>query len=43
MTVRLIALVEHPAIDERCRVEVTTRPRLQVRERHWTGVKRRIK
>ncbi len=33
MTSRLIALVEHPAIDERGRVEVTTRHRLQVRER----------
>ncbi len=33
MTSRLIALVAHPAIGERCRVEVTTRHRLQVRER----------
>jgi hypothetical protein len=33
MTSRLIALVEHPAIDERGRVEVTTRHRLQARER----------
>ena len=29
MTTRLIALVEHPALDERGRVEVTTRHRLQ--------------
>jgi hypothetical protein len=33
MTSRLIALVEHPAIDERGRVEVTTRHRLQARDR----------
>jgi hypothetical protein len=33
MTSRLIALVEYPAIDERGRVEVTTRHRLQARER----------
>lgn len=33
MTSRLIALVEHPAIDERGRVEVTTQHRLQVRDR----------
>jgi hypothetical protein len=33
MTTRLIALVEHPAADERGRVEVTTRHRLQPRER----------
>jgi hypothetical protein len=33
MTSRLIALVEHPAIDERGRVEVTTQRRLQVRDR----------
>ena len=31
MTSRLIALVEHPAADERGRVEVTTRHRLQQR------------
>jgi hypothetical protein len=29
MTSRLIALVEHPAADERGRVEVTTRHRLE--------------
>ncbi len=29
MTSRLIALVEHPAADERGRVEVTTRHRIQ--------------
>jgi hypothetical protein len=29
MATRLIALVEHPAMDERGRVEVTTRHRLQ--------------
>ena len=33
MTSRLIALVEHPTIDERGRVEVTTRHRLQARDR----------
>jgi len=33
MTSRLIALVEHPAMDERGRVEVTTRHRLQARDR----------
>jgi hypothetical protein len=33
MTSRLIALVEHPATDERSRVEVTTRHRLRARER----------
>jgi hypothetical protein len=29
MTSRLVALVEHPAADERGRVEITTRHRLQ--------------
>jgi hypothetical protein len=33
MTSRLIALVEHPVIDEGGRVEVTTRHRLQARDR----------
>ena len=33
MTSRLIALVEHPAADDRGRVEVTTRHRLQQRDR----------
>ena len=33
MTSRLIALVEHPAVDERGRVEVTTLHRLQTRDR----------
>jgi hypothetical protein len=32
MAARLIALVEHPAFDERGRVEVTTRHRLQARD-----------
>ena len=32
MTSRLIALVEHPAIDERGRLEVSTRHRLQARD-----------
>jgi hypothetical protein len=32
MASRLIALVEHPALDERGRVEVTTRHRLQARD-----------
>ena len=32
MATRLIALVEHPALDERGRVEVTTRHRLQARD-----------
>lgn len=31
MTSRLIALVEHPAADERGRVEITTRHRIQPR------------
>jgi hypothetical protein len=31
MTSRLIALVEHPAADERARVEITTRHRIQPR------------
>jgi hypothetical protein len=29
MTSRLVALVEHPAADERARVEITTRHRIQ--------------
>jgi hypothetical protein len=29
MTSRLVALVEHPAADERSRVEITTRHRIQ--------------
>jgi len=33
MTSRLIALVEHPAVDERARIEVTTQHRLQARDR----------
>ena len=33
MTSRLIALVEHPAADDRARVEVTTRHRLQPGDR----------
>ena len=33
MAARLIALVEHPALDERGRVEVTTQHRLEARER----------
>ncbi|MHB8959420.1 MAG: hypothetical protein ACYDAN_07315 [Candidatus Limnocylindrales bacterium] len=32
MATRLIALVEHPALDERGRVEVTTRHQLQARD-----------
>jgi hypothetical protein len=36
MTTRLIALVEHPAADERGRVEVTTRHRLQPTTRAGT-------
>jgi hypothetical protein len=37
MTSRLIALVEHPAADERGRVEVTTRHRLQPTARPGGG------
>ena len=33
MATRLIALVEHPATDERGRVEVTTRHRLEAGDR----------
>jgi hypothetical protein len=33
MANRLIALVEHPAADERGRVEISTRHRIQPRER----------
>ena len=37
MTSRLIALVEHPAADERGRIEVTTRHRLQPTARSTKG------
>jgi hypothetical protein len=33
MTSRLVALVEHPAADERGRVEITTRHRMQATDR----------